>query len=104
MEDSARSFDNLPSDWSGDPCLPAKNSWTGIKCSRDKLAKVITLDLTGIGMRISAFKHRQFKCNHASFAMREQTICSHSKLERDQRSINSGIWTKMNVKDQFLHH
>ncbi|XP_050209381.1 putative leucine-rich repeat receptor-like serine/threonine-protein kinase At2g14440 [Mercurialis annua] len=50
MEDLARSFDNPPSDWSGDPCLPAKNSWTGVKCSRDRLARVVTLDLTGMGI------------------------------------------------------
>lgn len=43
MEDLARSFDNPPSDWSGDPCMPIENSWTGVKCSQDKLARVISL-------------------------------------------------------------
>eukprot|EP00257_Ricinus_communis_P016259 XP_015574373.1 probable LRR receptor-like serine/threonine-protein kinase At1g67720 [Ricinus communis] len=50
MEDLARSFDNPPPDWSGDPCLPPKNSWTGVACSRDKLARVVSLDLTGMGI------------------------------------------------------
>lgn len=36
MEDLARAFDNPPADWSGDPCLPRENSWTGVTCSKDK--------------------------------------------------------------------
>ncbi|KAJ9705030.1 hypothetical protein PVL29_003193 [Vitis rotundifolia] len=34
------------SDWSGDPCLPQNNSWTGVTCTPGKLARVVTLNLT----------------------------------------------------------
>ncbi|XP_057964812.1 probable LRR receptor-like serine/threonine-protein kinase At1g67720 [Malania oleifera] len=50
MEDVARSLNNPPSDWRGDPCLPSENSWTGVKCSYGKFARIITLNLTGIGI------------------------------------------------------
>ncbi|CAK7329868.1 unnamed protein product [Dovyalis caffra] len=50
MENLARSFVNPPSDWNGDPCLPHKNSWTGVQCSRDKLARVVALNLTSMGI------------------------------------------------------
>ncbi|XP_021896683.1 putative leucine-rich repeat receptor-like serine/threonine-protein kinase At2g14440 [Carica papaya] len=50
MEDLARKIDHLPSDWSGDPCLPTENSWTGVTCSKDKLARVVSLDLTNLGL------------------------------------------------------
>ncbi|KAI9181923.1 hypothetical protein LWI28_020091 [Acer negundo] len=43
MELLANNFKNPPSDWIGDPCLPYENSWTGVTCSKDKLARVITL-------------------------------------------------------------
>ncbi|XP_021683463.1 probable LRR receptor-like serine/threonine-protein kinase At5g59680 [Hevea brasiliensis] len=50
MEDLARTFDNPPSDWSGDPCLPRENSWTGVTCSQEKMARVIALNLTNMGI------------------------------------------------------
>uniref|UniRef100_A0A2C9VJL1 Malectin-like domain-containing protein n=1 Tax=Manihot esculenta TaxID=3983 RepID=A0A2C9VJL1_MANES len=50
MEDLARAFDNPPADWSGDPCLPRENSWTGVTCSKDKTARVISLNLTDMGI------------------------------------------------------
>ena len=50
MEDLARRFVNPPSDWSGDPCLPPEYSWTGVKCSQDKLARVVALNLTSMGI------------------------------------------------------
>lgn len=43
MEDLARSIQNPPADWNGDPCLPKGNSWTGVTCSNGFLARVITL-------------------------------------------------------------
>jgi hypothetical protein len=39
----AKALDKTPSDWSGDPCLPEGNSWTGLNCSQDKFARVISL-------------------------------------------------------------
>ncbi|XWS39952.1 hypothetical protein CRYUN_Cryun18bG0098500 [Craigia yunnanensis] len=50
LEELARSFDNPPPDWIGDPCLPPENSWTGITCSKDQMARVVSLDLTNFGI------------------------------------------------------
>ncbi|CAM0951687.1 unnamed protein product [Alopecurus aequalis] len=46
MEALARGFVNPPPDWSGDPCLPLGNSWTGVSCTQEPLARVIALNLT----------------------------------------------------------
>ena len=43
MEDLARSLSNRPADWSGDPCLPRQNSWTGVTCSEGKSPRVMSL-------------------------------------------------------------
>ncbi|PPD78603.1 hypothetical protein GOBAR_DD24473 [Gossypium barbadense] len=45
MEELARGFDNPPLDWSGDPCLPRENSWTGVSCSQEKMPRIISLFL-----------------------------------------------------------
>ncbi|KAA8536196.1 hypothetical protein F0562_028674 [Nyssa sinensis] len=50
MEQLARSFDNPPSDWIGDPCLPKENSWTGVTCSEGKYARVVSVNLTSINL------------------------------------------------------
>ncbi|WOL19997.1 putative LRR receptor-like serine/threonine-protein kinase [Canna indica] len=50
MEALARSFGNPPSDWSGDPCLPQSNSWTGVTCSAGKFIRVVSLNLTNFGI------------------------------------------------------
>ncbi|KAK1256937.1 putative leucine-rich repeat receptor-like serine/threonine-protein kinase [Acorus gramineus] len=50
MEELVRSLKNPPSDWSGDPCLPRENSWTGVQCSEGKLIRVISLNLTNYGL------------------------------------------------------
>ncbi|XVE66841.1 hypothetical protein DITRI_Ditri08aG0112100 [Diplodiscus trichospermus] len=50
MEELARSFDNPPPDWTGDPCFPEENSWTGVTCSEDEMARVVSLDLTNLGI------------------------------------------------------
>ncbi|KAL5541094.1 hypothetical protein UlMin_043380 [Ulmus minor] len=50
MEDLARNFNNPPLDWSGDPCLPKDNSWTGVTCSQGKSTRVVALNLTGKGI------------------------------------------------------
>lgn len=46
MQELARGFTNPPSDWRGDPCLPQGNSWTGVTCNQDPLARVTGLNLT----------------------------------------------------------
>ncbi|KAL6270397.1 hypothetical protein ACE6H2_027308 [Prunus campanulata] len=50
MNELRRYFDNPPPDWSGDPCLPGENSWTGVTCSPGKQYRVTALNLTGIGL------------------------------------------------------
>lgn len=50
MEDLARSLQNIPADWNGDPCLPREYSWTGVTCSDGKNARVISLNLTNYGL------------------------------------------------------
>ncbi|XP_028777029.1 probable LRR receptor-like serine/threonine-protein kinase At5g59680 [Neltuma alba] len=50
MEELARSFDNPPPDWSGDPCLPKENSWTGVRCSEEFICQVISVNLTDVGL------------------------------------------------------
>ncbi|KAG5143710.1 hypothetical protein JHK82_019405 [Glycine max] len=66
MEDLARSIQNPPADWHGDPCLPKGNSWTGVTCSNGFHARVTTLNLTNAGVsgslpptlgRLSALEH-----------------------------------------------
>ncbi|KAJ0011311.1 hypothetical protein Pint_34416 [Pistacia integerrima] len=46
LENLAKAFNNTPSDWKGDPCLPSQNSWTGVACSNDNPARVVNLNLT----------------------------------------------------------
>jgi len=46
LQELARGFTNPPSDWRGDPCLPKGNSWTGVTCNQDPLARVTGLNLT----------------------------------------------------------
>ncbi|KAK7400805.1 hypothetical protein VNO78_12112 [Psophocarpus tetragonolobus] len=50
MDDLARSIQNPPADWNGDPCLPKGNSWTGVTCSQGFHARVTTLNLTNAGL------------------------------------------------------
>ncbi|GMJ05601.1 malectin-like domain (MLD)- and leucine-rich repeat (LRR)-containing protein 4 [Hibiscus trionum] len=51
MEELARSFDNPPADWAGDPCLPKANSWTGVTCfEKDMVTRIISVDLRNAGI------------------------------------------------------
>ncbi|KAI3885843.1 hypothetical protein MKW92_001102 [Papaver armeniacum] len=50
MEDIARSFNNPPPDWKGDPCLPPEHAWTGVTCSTDKVVRVSNINLTNFGL------------------------------------------------------
>ncbi|XP_011071564.1 probable LRR receptor-like serine/threonine-protein kinase At1g67720 [Sesamum indicum] len=45
-----KSFQNPPADWHGDPCLPSGYSWTGVTCSEGPRIRIITLNLTSIGL------------------------------------------------------
>ncbi|KFK39243.1 hypothetical protein AALP_AA3G219000 [Arabis alpina] len=50
LEDLLESIKEPPVDWSGDPCLPLANSWTGVTCSKEKITRVISLNLTNRGL------------------------------------------------------
>ncbi|KAI5386951.1 probable LRR receptor-like serine/threonine-protein kinase At5g59680 [Lathyrus oleraceus] len=50
MEDLAKSTQNTPRDWNGDPCRPRGNSWTGVTCSDQFVARVTGLNLTNAGL------------------------------------------------------
>ncbi|KAK9096911.1 hypothetical protein Sjap_022408 [Stephania japonica] len=50
MQEVARSLNNPPSDWRGDPCLPQQYSWTGITCTQGKFARVSALNLKGLNL------------------------------------------------------
>ncbi|GER25096.1 leucine-rich repeat family protein [Striga asiatica] len=44
------SFQNTPPDWKGDPCLPSRYPWTGVTCSGGSRIRVISLNLTSMGL------------------------------------------------------
>ncbi|KAJ8766250.1 hypothetical protein K2173_022309 [Erythroxylum novogranatense] len=44
------SFNNPPLDWNGDPCMPRQYSWTGVTCSEGSRIRVVTLNLTNMGL------------------------------------------------------
>ncbi|RHN62208.1 putative non-specific serine/threonine protein kinase [Medicago truncatula] len=50
MEDLARSIQNPPRDWNGDPCRPKENSWTGVTCSSQFVARITVVNLTNAGL------------------------------------------------------
>ncbi|CAI9118532.1 OLC1v1020121C5 [Oldenlandia corymbosa var. corymbosa] len=50
IEKVKASFQNPPVDWNGDPCLPRQYSWTGVTCSEGPRPRIITLNLTSMGL------------------------------------------------------
>ncbi|CAL1389485.1 unnamed protein product [Linum trigynum] len=50
MEALGSSFDDPPADWVGDPCLPPDNSWTGLTCTRELMARVQKIELRNKGL------------------------------------------------------
>ncbi|CAI9770982.1 unnamed protein product [Fraxinus pennsylvanica] len=50
IESLKQSFHNPPVDWNGDPCLPRQYSWTGVTCSEGPRIRIVTLNLTGMGL------------------------------------------------------
>lgn len=50
MEEVARVLKHPPADWSGDPCHPKENSWTGVTCSHGQFARIVSLNLTNFGV------------------------------------------------------
>ncbi|XP_054820515.1 probable LRR receptor-like serine/threonine-protein kinase At1g67720 [Prosopis cineraria] len=50
LEKIKESFQNPPSDWNGDPCMPRQYSWTGITCSEGTNIRVVNLNLTSLNL------------------------------------------------------
>lgn len=43
MNQLSSNIDNLPDDWSGDPCMPRDYSWTGVECKEGKAVRIFSL-------------------------------------------------------------
>ncbi|CAN8269921.1 unnamed protein product [Cochlearia groenlandica] len=43
-------FKNVPVDWNGDPCMPKNYSWSGVTCSEGPRIRIVTLNLTNMGL------------------------------------------------------
>ncbi|KAL1211794.1 putative leucine-rich repeat receptor-like serine/threonine-protein kinase [Cardamine amara subsp. amara] len=50
LNEIKNSFLNAPADWSGDPCFPKNYSWSGVSCSEGPRIRIITLNLTNMGV------------------------------------------------------
>ncbi|CAL1396829.1 unnamed protein product [Linum trigynum] len=50
LEELRSGFKNPPQDWSGDPCMPRQYPWTGITCSEGRRIRVVSLNLTSMGL------------------------------------------------------
>ncbi|KAK9664786.1 hypothetical protein RND81_14G068200 [Saponaria officinalis] len=50
LESIKKSLHNPPEDWNGDPCFPAKYTWTGIKCSNGTRIRIISINLDSMGV------------------------------------------------------
>ncbi|KAK4437880.1 protein disulfide-isomerase SCO2 [Sesamum alatum] len=50
IEQLRKALTNTPEDWTGDPCLPRENSWTGVTCSDTAPLRIHSLNLTGLGL------------------------------------------------------
>ncbi|CAN6351129.1 unnamed protein product [Urochloa humidicola] len=50
LESIKRNLRNIPEDWNGDPCMPSGYSWTGVTCDEGSRIRVISLNLSGMGL------------------------------------------------------
>ncbi|XP_077240209.1 leucine-rich repeat (LRR) family protein isoform X2 [Tasmannia lanceolata] len=50
LERVRKSLQNPPVDWNGDPCLPLGYSWTGVTCSEGPRFRVVSLNLSSMGI------------------------------------------------------
>ncbi|XP_051146481.1 probable LRR receptor-like serine/threonine-protein kinase At1g67720 [Andrographis paniculata] len=50
LEEFRKGLNKVPEDWTGDPCLPKGNAWTGVSCSKKVPSRIVALNLTGFGM------------------------------------------------------
>ncbi|KAL7081058.1 hypothetical protein ACP275_14G016500 [Erythranthe tilingii] len=57
MMELRSSFRNPPADWKGDPCLPSQYPWTGVTCAEGRRIRVVSLNLTSMGLSGSISHH-----------------------------------------------
>ncbi|RCV17862.1 hypothetical protein SETIT_3G254000v2 [Setaria italica] len=50
LESIKKNLQNVPEDWNGDPCMPSGYSWTGVTCDEGSRIRVISLNLSGMGL------------------------------------------------------
>lgn len=50
LDSLKKSLTNMPLDWDGDPCLPHEYSWSGITCSNGSQIRVVSLNLSNMGL------------------------------------------------------
>ncbi|KAJ1262745.1 hypothetical protein BS78_09G133500 [Paspalum vaginatum] len=50
LESIKRNLQNIPEDWNGDPCMPLGYSWTGVTCDEGSRIRVISLNLSSMGL------------------------------------------------------
>ncbi|KAK4798309.1 hypothetical protein SAY86_030635 [Trapa natans] len=46
LEKIRNNFQNPPPDWTGDPCMPQRYSWTGVTCYEGRRIRIVALNLT----------------------------------------------------------
>ncbi|KAL5788305.1 hypothetical protein ACOSP7_005254 [Xanthoceras sorbifolium] len=118
MEGLVKKLKNPPSDWNGDPCLPYDNSWTGVTCSKDTLARVVTLNLTSFGLsgslsesiaNLTSLQHLWLGRNQLSGSipdMKSLTDLQTLHLENNQfeGSIPQSLSQLMKLREIFLQN
>nr|KJB32383.1 hypothetical protein B456_005G238300 [Gossypium raimondii] len=118
MEELARGFDNPPLDWSGDPCLPRENSWTGVSCSQEKMPRIIALQLTNLGLtgilaptvnNLTALHHLWLGDNQISGSIPEmnsvdQLETLHLESNNFTGPIPKSLATLQYLREIFLQH
>ncbi|KAG9457920.1 hypothetical protein H6P81_002428 [Aristolochia fimbriata] len=50
LEKLKKGLQNLPLDWSGDPCFPHNYAWTGVICSDRPNGRIVALNLSNMGV------------------------------------------------------
>ncbi|KAL6649345.1 hypothetical protein ACP70R_013569 [Stipagrostis hirtigluma subsp. patula] len=118
MEDLARSIENPPPDWAGDPCLPPQNSWTGLECSAELPARVLSLDLKNHGLsgslpdsfgNLTGMKNISLSGNKLSGPIPDlssmHTLAAlHLDGNQFNGTINPSMGTLVNLKELYLNN
>ncbi|KAF3796459.1 putative leucine-rich repeat receptor-like serine/threonine-protein kinase [Nymphaea thermarum] len=118
MQELARALDNPPFDWSGDPCLPHGNSWTGVSCTEGDIVRVISLNLTNFGISgslpskiadLTALNHILLGNNKLSGPIPEisslkELISLHLENNQFDGQIPSSVGDLVNLSELFLQN